>query len=107
MEKSDHIVGTWVNELKSVMKIDSCSPEGKISGSFKPAKGEEPSEKEHHLVGFWHKEKQLVAFTVMYADSITSWIGHLKGDTLEVSWTLQRSAEWDGKHVGANMFKKK
>ena len=101
------ITGTWTNELGSVLRIDNCSPEGKITGTFKPAKGGASAGKEHCSVGFWHKDKKLISFCVLFDNSIVTWTGNLRPDnTLETAWVMQKTCEWDGRYAGSNFFKR-
>ncbi len=102
------LVGNWINEMGSVLRVDSHSPDGRIAGTFKPAKGGASAGKEHALLGFWHKDKKLMSFMVLFDNSVVTWTGHFRPDnTLETTWTMQKHADWDGRMTGFNLFKRK
>jgi len=108
MEKAV-IAGTWINEMGSLLRIDSYSPDGRIAGTFKPAKGSEVSTgKEHACVGFWHKDKKLLNFSCIFDHSIVTWMGYLPDDkTIITHWMMQKTNQWDGNMLGSNKFTRK
>ena len=106
MEKSD-IAGTWVNELNSTVKIESCSPDGKICEKFISGQGETMG-KEKPIVGFWNKDKKIITFSVMYENFMTTWMGIVAhAGSIDTTWFMQKSDSWNGKLTGYNSFKLK
>jgi len=112
------LVGTWQNELRSELVIDSVSARGILFGEYRSSSGVDG--KIFPMQGWTNSKPDspsiAVAFNVHWGDygSITSWSGYLdqdnKGYYLKTLWHLIRPAEeqpWERIISNSSTFRKK
>jgi hypothetical protein len=114
------LVGEWVNELGSPLKIISIDlSSGQISGIYKSSSG--TSGKSYPLIGWVNYQSPrpggdnvvVVCFSVHWGEygSVTTWNGtyypQSPSPEIKTQWLLVRSNskfEWDHTHIGSSTF---
>ena len=91
------LVGEWVNQNGSRLRIDSVDASGEMRGTFQSAKGRAAQGKSYPVLGVANGE--VVSFAVNFTDdatnlhSISTFSGRLDGTTLHTLWVLARQYE--------------
>ena len=119
-EATKGLVGEWVNELGSPLKITSIDlSSGRISGFYKSSSG--TSGKSYPLIGWVNYQipgqegdnAVVVSFSVHWGEygSVTTWNGTYRPQStspeIKTQWLLVRSNskfEWDHTHIGSSTF---
>jgi len=114
------LVGEWVNELGSPLKITNIDlSSGRISGIYKSSSG--TSGKSYPLIGWVNYQiprqggdnAVVVCFSVHWGEygSVTTWNGTYypqnPSPEIKTQWLLVRSNskfEWDHTHIGSSTF---
>ncbi|MXY51570.1 MAG: hypothetical protein F4Y86_03440 [Gammaproteobacteria bacterium] len=114
------LVGEWVNQNGSRLRIEGVDAGGELRGTFQSAKGRAAQDRSYPVVGVANGE--VVSFAVNFADdaanlhSISTFSGRLDGTTLHTLWVLARQFEdaertkptqpWNAFLVNADRFTK-
>ena len=114
------LIGEWVNQNGSRLRIESVDAEGQMRGTFRSAKGRAAQGRPYPVLGVANGE--VVSFSVNFTDdaanlhSITTFSGRLDGTTLHTLWVLARQFEdaeqtkptqpWNAFLVNADRFTK-
>jgi hypothetical protein len=117
---TEGLVGEWINELGSPLKIISIDlSSGQISGIYKSSSG--TSGKSYPLIGWVNYQSPrpggdnvvVVCFSVHWGEygSVTTWNGtyypQSPSPEIKTQWLLVRSNskfEWDHTHIGSSTF---
>ncbi|MEE9373949.1 MAG: avidin/streptavidin family protein [Saprospiraceae bacterium] len=108
--------GDWVNELGSVLQIDSINKQGDIIGVYRSSTGVDG--KEFKLKGYVNTSEEYpteknISFAVRWIGygSITSWSGYCtqlnNKDQIKTMWHLVRSGkefDWERVITNASVF---
>lgn len=114
------LIGEWVNQNGSRLRIESVDDDGEMRGTFQSAKGRAARDRTYPVLGVANGE--VVSFAVNFADddanlhSISTFSGRLNGDALHTVWVLARQFEdaertkptqpWNAFLVNADRFTK-
>lgn len=114
------LIGEWVNQNGSHLRIDSVDAAGEVRGTFQSAKGRAAQDRSYPVLGVANGE--VVSFAVNFTDddanlhSISTFSGRLDGTTLHTLWVLARQYEdaertkptqpWNAFLVNADRFTK-
>lgn len=114
------LIGEWVNQNGSHLRIESVDAAGEVRGAFQSAKGRAAKDRSYPVLGVANGE--VVSFAVNFTDddanlhSISTFSGRLDGTTLHTLWVLARQYEdeertkptqpWNAFLVNADRFTK-
>ena len=114
------LVGDWVNQNGSRLRIENVDAGGELRGTFESAKGRAARDRSYPVLGVANGE--VVSFAVNFTDdsanlhSISTFSGRLDGTTLHTLWVLARQFEdaertkptqpWNAFVVNADRFTK-
>ena len=91
------LIGEWVNQNGSRLRIDSVDDAGELRGAFRSARGRAAQGRPYPVLGVANGE--VFSFAVNFTDddanlhSISTFSGRLDGNTLHTLWVLARQHE--------------
>ncbi len=114
--RAQEILGSWQNDLGSILVIDSISQQGILSGEYRSSSGVDG--RVFPMQGWLNSSEQsastAITFSVHWGDygSITSWSGYIDSDSsgryIKTLWHLVRPGEkepWERIITNASTFR--